>query len=684
MEPGPAPSFAAHLERARAARFAGRGAELARLRAALADPAPSTWFVHGPGGIGKTALLEQLAADARAAGAAPAWIDARGLGRDAGQVAAALAAATGAAPGTPPGEAFAGRPLLFVDSFEAIAGLELWLRRDLLPSLPGAPVVIIAGRQPPSPAWRADPAWQGTLHGLELGALAADESADLLARRGVPADARDALYRQAHGHPLALAMLAEVPTERRSATAPGDLPGLPPDLVSVLVERFVQDVPDGDHQRALDLCALARVTTEALLRDVVGGDPGALHRWLRSLAVVEQGPAGLVPHDLAREVIGRDLALRDPDGHRALADRLRAHHLAALERATDDDGRQRAVRDLLYSARRQRAVGRYFTWRDGDVGWGELARPADREPVLALLADHEAAGAEVAAHWWQRQRSAFTVYRAPTGELAGLLVLLQLDGLIRRDRDADPAIDAAARHVERAGPLRPGDVVCYTRFFGARGAWHEVSPVQDLVQATCTMRWLTTPALAWSFVAVEAGSPWSAQLAAIDMPASADASFALGETAHTVHVHDWRRVPPARWLARSGAEAAPAPVPAMTDAALAEAITAALREAARAGGLVESPLLTTAAVRGLAAGARPGPDAIRALLRGVVDELGRHPRDAKAAAAIDATYLRPAPTQEAAAERLGLPMGTYRRHLRRGIARVIAIVTERERAARGG
>jgi len=49
---------------------------------------------------------------------------------------------------------------------------------------------------------------------------------------------------------------------------------------------------------------------------------------------------------------------------------------------------------------------------------------------------------------------------------------------------------------------------------------------------------------------------------------------------------------------------------------------------------------------------------------------------------LDATYVRPAPTQEAAAERLALPIGTYRRHLKRGIERVIELVCAREHAAR--
>ena len=58
--------------------------------------------------------------------------------------------------------------------------------------------------------------------------------------------------------------------------------------------------------------------------------------------------------------------------------------------------------------------------------------------------------------------------------------------------------------------------------------------------------------------------------------------------------------------------------------------------------------------------------------------LGEHPRDKKLLRALDRTYLRPAATQERAAEVLGLPFSTYRRHLSHGVERVVAWLWERE------
>ena len=46
--------------------------------------------------------------------------------------------------------------------------------------------------------------------------------------------------------------------------------------------------------------------------------------------------------------------------------------------------------------------------------------------------------------------------------------------------------------------------------------------------------------------------------------------------------------------------------------------------------------------------------------------------------ALERTYLRPAPTQEAAAELLDLPFSTYRGHLTRGVERVVDWLWQRE------
>jgi hypothetical protein len=103
----------------------------------------------------------------------------------------------------------------------------------------------------------------------------------------------------------------------------------------------------------------------------------------------------------------------------------------------------------------------------------------------------------------------------------------------------------------------------------------------------------------------------------------------------------------------------------------------ALRDLGRDDLLGRNPLLGLRLVRE----AGGGPAALRAALTDTAGVLHGHPRDEKLFRAVDRTYLRPAPTQERAAELLGLPFSTYRRHLAQGVARIAARLWEQESQA---
>ena len=158
-------------------------------------------------------------------------------------------------------------------------------------------------------------------------------------------------------------------------------------------------------------------------------------------------------------------------------------------------------------------------------------------------------------------------------------------------------------------------------------------------------------------------------------------------------------LPPARWIAlMSERETAREPVPVLperpAEAALlalsreefAQAVRSMLRELHRPDRLVRNPLLRCRLVESrlptASVGAAPGPEARLGVLREVLDEalatLQASPRDARGFRALRRTYLAPAPSQEVAAEVLGLPSSTYRRHLSAGLRAVTDILWEQE------
>jgi len=152
---------------------------------------------------------------------------------------------------------------------------------------------------------------------------------------------------------------------------------------------------------------------------------------------------------------------------------------------------------------------------------------------------------------------------------------------------------------------------------------------------------------------------------------------------------DWRRVGGVEWLDLMGkrelGDEAPAPSPereaglplALSQQEFADAVRQALRDLHRRDVLARNPLARTRVVREHAV-ELPAPDALRALLCEAVDTVRAEPRGEKLARAVECTYLRPAPTQEAAAELLALPFSTYRGHLTRGLERVVDQLWQRE------
>jgi DNA-directed RNA polymerase specialized sigma24 family protein len=165
-----------------------------------------------------------------------------------------------------------------------------------------------------------------------------------------------------------------------------------------------------------------------------------------------------------------------------------------------------------------------------------------------------------------------------------------------------------------------------------------------------------------------------------------EADYEVGGTRFGVFAHDWRRMDAERWLAVMGTrEAAPgfdpaaseaAPVLALSQVDFTQAVRQALRDLHDPQALARNPLASARVVADRADGEPPG-EVLEALLREAIAAL-RHPRDEKLQRVLDRTYLRPAATQEDAADLLGLPSSTYRRHLARAVERVADWLWQRE------
>src|SRR5690348_14907814 len=145
--------------------FVGRASELDLFRAALNREASSgpvaLLFVYGPGGVGKSVLLRQFSRTANIDGALVVTLDGRDLEPSPAGFLAALRNALGLGELESPIDLLAAQqqPVLLIDTYEVLSPLDTWLRELFLPQLPDRALVVLASRNPPAAAWRADPAW---------------------------------------------------------------------------------------------------------------------------------------------------------------------------------------------------------------------------------------------------------------------------------------------------------------------------------------------------------------------------------------------------------------------------------------------------------------------------------------------------------------------------------------------
>lgn len=647
-----------------ARRFSGRDAELEVFERVLSRDDSAVVWVFGPGGIGKSALTAAFLRRAEQSGARTAFVDLRTVEPD---IVALRALIDRAADG--PADR---RLVLAIDAFERATGCVDWMYEHLLGSVPSGTILILAGREGPDRLWREHSNWSVLTEIVALRALSGPESSLLLERSGVEPDLVAAAAEIARGHPLALVLLAEV--SRTAPCVPTELSDVP-DLIAQLVGQIVEDLPSEEHRTTLDVAALARVTTRGLLRAT--GNPSEADRlfdWLRSQPYVSDVSEGLCLHDLTRDVLEADLRRADPDRYALLHHRIRDHVLSRAGRPGAADG---LVRDLIYLHRGSSMMSSYWDWATfGNVEVTGL-RPPDEAVIVELLRRNGVAAEVPIAHYWMaRQPEAFRVVRSPTGEMVGVSAELLLDQPSEQDLLHDPCVAAVWDHAQRNDPLRPGQRIGIHRFFEDRECGQTASATFNVVSAACAKTWLTTPGLAWYYVAaIRDEEYWGPMMSYLDFQRIRSADHVIGTTAHPVFAHDWRRRGPAHWLdlmeeRELGAEvAAPAPPPSVVALDAGDfqvAVRAALRDLARPDRLAHNPLIRSRVV----ADSRASPDAaaLMSVMIAARDALVDDPRTYKARRALDRTFFHGAISQEAAAAVLDMAFSTYRRHLSTGIA----------------
>jgi len=296
----------------------------------------------------------------------------------------------------------------------------------------------------------------------------------------------------------------------------------------------------------------------------------------------------------------------------------------------------------------------------------------------------------VALQWFRKYPQNVTVWRDAEGVPLGFILSLPLHMLKDEDEKLDPAVNSTKKFLESHASLRANEVATLFRFWMARDTYQGISPIQSLIFIQVAKHYLTTPGLAITFFPCADPDFWAAILSYAELTRYPEADFEVGGKRYGIYGHDWRAMTPAVWIARlaekevggTGQVTSPPaaePVIFLSRDDFSNAVKQALQDYARPNALAGNPLLRSRLVSD-ATGRAPKErtEILKSKLRQAAEALRVHPRDEKLFLALEATYLHPAPTQEAAAELLDIPFSTYRRHLTSSIQRLTEILWRQE------
>jgi hypothetical protein len=445
-------SLGDRLERRAVEALAGRRAEFERLQAFALGDEPLVMHIQGIPGIGKTHLLNALAARVGGKGVPVVRIDARWCEPSA----AALCRAICKEIGTPETEDCAlaasslsekaRRSLLVIDSYESFRLLDSWLRQVFLPSLGDGVRTILSSREAPRAAWRIDPAWRALFDSMVLETFSAEVALEYLISQGVPEGSARELNRVARGHPLALslglALHAAGGQVRRSAATRHE-------VLEHMAALFLEDA-DSETIQVVQAASLVRTATAPLMKAMLPNIPAdeALDR-LRALPFVSAGPHGLLVHDAVREPVTAALKSRDPARYQTYR-RAASQVVRDQYRQAPRSDHWRCTADVLYLLENQTLREGFFPTTESPVSV-EPARVDDWAGISAIV--HKFNGPQsrkVLEQWWQYHPESFFVARDEDGGVRGFYQAIVAAKVHKNVIGRDPLAASWAKDLPRS------------------------------------------------------------------------------------------------------------------------------------------------------------------------------------------------------------------------------------------
>jgi len=411
-----------------AIRFTGRARLMALVDDALdGSEAPSVVLLHGPGGIGKSAVLREIGRRARARGRLVWSVDGRTIDPDVVALELVLDGAFDAPD-----------PIVLLDAFEHVDALDGALRAQIIPRLAAGALVVVASRRPPDPAWLGD-GWENVVRVVELTPFTPDEAGELLAHHGVTdPEAVEDIVEWAGGSPLAIGVAAASGTGAPLAPRDGA------ELNDVIVRRLAGEELHAVDRAVVEVAAVAYAVDGRMLATVLPGqNTTAGYRALRALTVAESIGSRVTLHEIVRKVLRNQLRDIAPDRYRLLAQRV-ADYLRDRIASTDPDLLPDLAELIDDPNLRWALVGERVRYRVDRV------RPGDEVTAARVLDAADAAWWPGVVRYLRDAPDSVVVARDRAGEMAGFSIWVTLDNApdwVDEDAVLGPWVAHARRHV---------------------------------------------------------------------------------------------------------------------------------------------------------------------------------------------------------------------------------------------
>src|SRR5215468_6007037 len=374
------------LERRAVEALAGRRAELERLEDFALGDEPVVMHIQGIPGVGKTHLLNALAARIGGKGVFVVRIDARWCEPSQAALCRSICREIGASESEDSAVLATSlsdrdkRTLLVLDSYESFRLLDSWLRQVFLPSLGDNVRTILSSREPPRPAWRIAPEWRGLFDSMLLETFSPEVALEYLTSKGVPESSARELNRVGRGHPLALSLglaLHFAGGQVRGCAAAGH------QVLEHMAALFLEEADPGTIQVVQAAC-LVRTATAPLLAAMlphISADE-ALDR-LRTLPFVSAGPHGLLVHEAVRGPVAAALKSRDPARYQSYR-RAASQFVRDQYRQAPRSDHWRCTADIVYLLENQNLREGFFPTTENQLSV-EPARADDAASISAII-----------------------------------------------------------------------------------------------------------------------------------------------------------------------------------------------------------------------------------------------------------------------------------------------------------